>query len=434
MMRKLSITAVLFLAVLCLCGRAFAVVNVPPPEFESSHQLPDTAVPEGRGNLYEYMDVVVLAIALGLSSYLSLRRRSRRGIFILMVFSLLYFGFYREGCICSIGAIGNVTLAIFDSSYVIPLSALLFFVLPLLFTLFFGRGFCAGVCPLGAIQDVVLLRAVKVPRPVESCLRLLAYVYLGAAVLFAATGSAFLICRYDPFVGFFRLSGDLNIIILGVCFLVIGVFVGRPYCRFVCPYGVILRQVSRLSKWKVTITPDDCIKCRLCEDACPFGAIESPTAGWPVEEHVKARRKLGVLLVLLPVITVVGAFAGSAMSRSASRMHPMVRLAERIYLENSGTITDTTDASLAFRATGRQVADLYSEASGIEGQFKFGCYFFGGFVGLIAAIKLILLSVRQRRSDYEASRAGCISCGRCFSYCPREHLRLDKVGGKAVGQ
>ena len=351
-----------------------------------------------------------------------------------MIFSLLYFGFYRKGCICPIGAIGNITLAVFDSSYVIPLSALAFFVLPLVFTLFFGRGFCGGVCPLGAIQDIVLLRPVKVPGPVESCLRLLAYAYLGAAILFAATGSAFLICRYDPFVGFFRLSGNLNIIILGVCFLIIGIFVGRPYCRFLCPYGVILRQLSRLSKWKVAITPDECIQCHLCEDACPFGAIESPTVPWPAGDHVKSRRKLGVLIVLLPVIVAVGVFAGAAMSKTASRMHPVVRLADRIYLEDAGMVEDTTDASLAFRATGREVEELYAEATSIQGSFRVGSYFFGGFVGLVVGMKLILLSIRWTRSEYEASRAGCIACGRCFSYCPREHVRLGKVGSKGVAQ
>jgi hypothetical protein len=49
----------------------------------------------------------------------------------------------------------------------------------------------------------VLIRPVAVPGWLESGLRLFAYAYLGAAVLFAATGSAFIICRYDPFVGFF---------------------------------------------------------------------------------------------------------------------------------------------------------------------------------------------------------------------------------------
>jgi hypothetical protein len=31
---------------------------------------------------------------------------------------------------------------------------------------------------------------------------LIAYLYLGAGVLFAAMGAMFIICRYDPFVGF----------------------------------------------------------------------------------------------------------------------------------------------------------------------------------------------------------------------------------------
>lgn len=113
MMRRLEILTVL---VLCFGGVALGVVNFPPPEFESSYQMPDTKVEGGRESFYEYVDVAVLVLALSLSSYLALRKRSRRGIFVLMVLSLLYFGFYRKGCICPIGAIGNVTLAVFDGS------------------------------------------------------------------------------------------------------------------------------------------------------------------------------------------------------------------------------------------------------------------------------------------------------------------------------
>ncbi|MHC5086583.1 MAG: 4Fe-4S binding protein, partial [Planctomycetota bacterium] len=40
---------------------------------------------------------------------------------------------------------------------------MVFFFSPLVFTLFFGRSFCAAVCPLGVIQDLVLLRPLKVP-------------------------------------------------------------------------------------------------------------------------------------------------------------------------------------------------------------------------------------------------------------------------------
>lgn len=54
--------------------------------------------------------------------------------------------------------------------------------------------------------------------------------------------------------------------------------------------------------------------------------------------------------------------------------------------------------------------------------------FFGGFLGLILGGKLILLSLRSRQRDYEADRAGCVSCGRCFKYCPKEQeYRLQKI-------
>jgi ferredoxin len=340
-----------------------------------------------------------------------------------MLAALFYFGFVRDGCICPVGAIQNVTLTVFDSTYAIPLAAAAFFVIPLVFTLFNGRVFCGAVCPLGAIQDAVLIHPVKVPRWLESGLRLMAYTYLGAAVLFAALGSAFLICRYDPFVGFFRLSGNWNILILGVSLLVIGLFVGRPYCRFLCPYGVILRHLSRLSKRRVTITPTACIKCRLCEDACPFGAIREPTEDWPEGEYKIAKRRLALFLVLLPVLVAAGGWGGYLLKERLARMHPRVRTAERVFLEESGQVTGTTDASDAFRTTGQTSESLYAEATALRQQFALGGALLGGFVGFVAGGKLIVLSVRRRRAEYEADPASCFACGRCYASCPNEHER-----------
>ena len=409
------------------CNIAGGVERFPPPDFEGGYEMPSPTTPHARQDIYEYIDVAVLLAALSLSSYLILKKRSRRAIFVLMVFSLLYFGFWRKGCVCPIGATQNIVLSIFDSEYVIPITVAAFFLLPLVFTLFFGRSFCAAVCPLGAVQDLVLSHPVSIPIWAENGLRLLAYVYLGAAVLFAATGSAFVICRYDPFVSIFRLTGNLNVLILGGCILLIGVFIGRPYCRFLCPYGVILRHLSRLSKWRVTITPDECIQCKLCEDACPFGAIKKPTTKWPEKEYHVAKKRLVFLTLLIPVLIFIGGWLGSGMKAVTARAHETVRLAERIYLEETGEVEDTTDASVAFRATGRDISELYEEASNIRAQFGFGGWFFGGFVGLVIGLKLIGLSVWRRRQDYEADRAGCLACGRCFEYCPREHVRLKEA-------
>jgi NosR/NirI family nitrous oxide reductase transcriptional regulator len=108
-------------------------------------------------------------------------------------------------------------------------------------------------------------------------------------------------------------------------------------------------------------------------------------------------------------------------------MHPTVRLAERIYLEDTGKVEDTTDASLAFRATGKETEALYKDALNIRDEFGLGGWFFGGFIGMVIGLKMIAVSVWRKRTDYEAGRASCLACGRCFKYCPMEHARLKKT-------
>jgi ferredoxin len=182
---------------------------------------------------------------------------------------------------------------------------------------------------------------------------------------------------------------------------------------------VILRVLSRLSRKRVTITPDECIHCRLCEDACPFGAIEKPTADWSETRYGVDKARLAFLLVLFPILVAGCAWAGSRLSGPMSRAHARVRLADRIYLENTGQVKDTTDASKAFRGTGETAGQLFAHAMQIQKQLRFGGWWFGGFIGFVIGAKLIAFSIRWRREDYEAHRGACLACGRCYDYCPR---------------
>lgn len=396
----------------------------PKPDFQSDYIQPDLLTPGPRAMALEYMDIFMLVAALSLATYFAHKQRSRRNIFLLMVFALAYFGFYRKGCVCSVGAIQNVGLALFNPAYVIPVSVIVFFVLPLVFALFYGRTFCAAVCPLGVIQDAVVLKPTNVPEWLASLLGVFPYIYLGLAVLFAATGAGFIICQYDPFIGFFRFGADFNMVIFGFSMLLLGTVVARPYCRFLCPYGVLLNWMSRLSKRHVKITPDECNNCRLCEESCPFGAIKKADDETPPISRESDVKRLAAIFVLLPVVVFGSSWIGSRLDISLSRLHPTVSLAEEVLLENSGKRTEMTDATKAFRASGKASEELFTEARSIQNQFHKGGWILGGFIGLILCLKLIGLFIRRRQLEYDVDKGMCLSCGRCFAYCPYEQVRL----------
>ena len=430
--RAQNLVVQIALLLMALCAPAVAVERFPPPDFTSGYKIPTTSTPLPRGEWFSYLDTGLLFVALLLAFYFAIVRRSRRGIAGLSIFSLLYFGFYRHGCICSIGAIQNVALSVANTGYALPMAAAVFFLLPLIFALFAGRVFCAAVCPLGALQEIVLRRPVKVPQALAHALGLIPWVYLGAAVLYAATGSAFLICRYDPFVLFFRFSGSLGMLIFGVLMLSIAVFVGRPYCRFMCPYGALLRLISPLSKYKVTVSPDECVQCRLCEDACPYGQIKYPNVQANKVGRYEGKKRLAALVLLLPVMIALGSYLGHASSGMLSRVDPTIRLARRVWLEEKGQVRGTTDETDAWRKTDLPNAVVYARALDVSRRFSKGSAIFGGWIGLIIGGKLISLSIRRRRSDYEADTAGCVACGRCYMYCPVECARHGDAEAKKI--
>jgi len=421
--RAAGLPALIPLLVLLWASPAGGAERFPQPDFESGYRMPSTTVPGARAGYWQYVEVGGLLAALGLTAWLAIRRRSRRGVFAVMLGCLLWFGFWRGGCVCSVGAIQNVALAGFNSGYALPTLVLIFFLLPLIAALFFGRVFCAAVCPLGGLQDLVVLKPLRIPRWLEQALGLLAVLYLGLAVLLAATGAAFVICRYDPFVSIFRLSGGSFAVFLGAALLALGVFVARPYCRFLCPYGVLLGWASRLARWHVRITPDECVKCRLCEEACPFDAIRAPSAEGEPEPRARGVRRLALLLALVPVLIAAGWLLGALAAPALARVHPTVSLAEQVEREDAGLTGETSLESEAFRQTGESNHELKARAAAVRNRFALGGPLLGVFLGLVFGLKLIGLSVRRTREDYEPDRGACLSCGRCFSSCPRERMK-----------
>jgi ferredoxin len=434
-MKRLAIILAMLTA--AWAASALAAELFPPPDFsDTDYAFPPTQVYEARPAWLEYVDMGVLAVMLGVVAWLVLKQRHRRWLAAAGVFALLYFGFFRAGCVCPIGAIQNVTSALFDASYAIPLVVLVFFGLPLLASLFHGRTFCGAVCPLGAIQDVVVWKPLRIPRWLGHTLGLGAWVVLALGVLFAATGSAYVICRYDPFVGIFRFGGPFRMIILGAALLTMGLFIARPYCRFICPLGAMLRVTSRFSSQHATITPDECIQCRLCENACPFDAIDSPHKPAGAERR-RGLRRLTTLLIAGPFLIALAAGFGWLLSggellgmqweSNLSQANFTVALHDRVQAEQAGLVEGRTAASRGFYAAeqplDQKLAALREQAADIREDFRWGGLVMGGFLGLVIVAKLISLTVRRTHEDYRPNKAFCLSCGRCYRYCPVEQQR-----------
>lgn len=390
----------------------------PKPEFDSGYVQPNTETPAPRALSLEWLDVAVLVLFLGLATYFVITRRSRRALMWLLLGAIIYFGFFRKGCICPIGAVQNVTLSFFDPAYAISLVVLLFFVLPLIITLFYGRTFCGGVCPLGALQDSVIVKPISLPKWLNKTLGLIPYIFLTLAVLFAATGSDFIICRYDPFIGIFRMDGMFLMIVLGVSFLLLGMFIGRPYCRFLCPYGVMLGWMSRFSRKHMTISPSECINCKLCAKSCPFDAIDYPTNEKEVIKSGLGPKRFILFAALIPLWIGLGIFAGVKAHTLLSKANPDVYLAE-LLISNPEVRNDIDNIDVqTFLASGKPMSQLVQEAEVIRGKFYTGSMIAGGFLGLVVGLTLLNTVVFRKRTEYVPNKTNCFSCGRCMEYCP----------------
>ena len=138
----------------------------------------------------------------------------------------------------------------------------------ILLTFATGRTFCAHICPVGTIQEL----ASRIPgkkylvqnRAVPQAIRLV--VFAGACIGVAYGVN---LLAYTGMESFFSLALTTGFLIFAII-LAVSVFVYRPLCRFLCPFGVVFSACTAVGKTCIART-DSCINCRKCEKVCPTG-------------------------------------------------------------------------------------------------------------------------------------------------------------------
>ena len=399
----------------------------PKPDFESGYQYPNILYPVPNEMLWDVIDVIMLVLLMSIVAWAALKKHSRKPIFWVSIISIGYFGFFRSGCICSVGSIQNIALALADTSYVLPITVFLIFILPIAFTLLFGRVYCGGVCPFGALQEIVNVKNGKIPRPIAEALSIVPWIYLIFALLYAATRSRFIICQFDPFVSIFRLGGDAGMILFGVVLLIASMFTGRPFCRFLCPYGAILSLFSNVSIYKTKLTHNQCINCSLCHNSCLVDAVRPPYDNKVKESRETGTQRVLLYLIIIPVFAVAGAFIMRHFSYDLSRANKDVKLYDMVMAYEANPTNEMDFELEAFYGQGGSIDELTAIYNEIEHRFSFLSTIAGILIGLVIGLKLLNLSLKRTRVEYEIDNAACVSCGRCFSYCPQNIVRQEEI-------
>lgn len=110
---------------------------------------------------------------------------------------------------------------------------------------FFGKHkyYCIWMCPLGSFQELawyVPVRKIKVTSRVFKWMSRVRTLFLIVLMALLWTGFGQFYIDYEPFAAFLIESASPVVMVLAGVFVLLGIFVPRPWCRCLCPVGGLL--------------------------------------------------------------------------------------------------------------------------------------------------------------------------------------------------
>ena len=107
--------------------------------------------------------------------------------------------------------------------------------------------YCANICPFGSAQELagkLSRRKLRITPRVLKLLSVLRNLLWGVLMALLLTGTCTAWIDYELFTAFLYSSASVWVTVLAALFLVLSVWVPRPYCCFVCPTGALIKSVE----------------------------------------------------------------------------------------------------------------------------------------------------------------------------------------------
>ena len=158
----------------------------------------------------------------------------------------------------------------------------------LLLVIIANKYICSWGCQFGTLQELMYrlnrrglpqrgaLPLLRIPFKVSNTIRIVVFVALTVA---AVAWGFDLLGPIDPFRVFKpAVLGWLGGGFLAVL-LIAALFIYRPWCSLLCPFGLAGWLVERLSILRVRVDYSACTACRACIKACPSEAMEGLLTG-----------------------------------------------------------------------------------------------------------------------------------------------------------